>query len=302
MENTKQFIKLYNICDPDTGLGADGMKTEIALDSFSKDNLYNKNSVQFEYVKNGKVYAHLKIRAFEKNSIYSSILKDAINNDEIRPHFNQYVDSELKDKEGFHSQGYSNYAFLIEYYHKDIRNTGQNKLPSKKFGAPKQEIIPKNSNATVKTATKNLLLFVEQFMFTKGYSICILEADSLSLAYKVYSSYYPIWRNTETAIGTKKDEITINGIPTINGLHSTNVVNNILEAREPVKTLITCDNTSGPYMFKLLDPSTPSPVYNWSIVCKACNPSNPAKCSKSGGKRTQRKRKNRKLRKISRKN
>jgi hypothetical protein len=301
METLKPFIKLYTICDPDTGLGASGTKTEIPLDTFSKDNLYNKNSVQFEYVKNENVYAHLKIRAFEKNSIYFFILKDAININEIKPHFNQYVDSELKDKEGFHSQGYANYAFLIEYYHKDRRNTGKNKLPSTKFGAPKQENIPKNSNATVKTATKDLILFVEQFMFTKGFSICVLEADSLSLAYKVYSTYYPIWRRTETAMGPK-NEIDTSGNPSINGMHSSKVFNAKTSGTEPDQTLITCDNTSGPYMFKLLDPSTPSPLYDWSIVCKACNPSNPAKCTKSGGKRTQRKRKNRKLRKMSRKN
>jgi hypothetical protein len=302
METLKPFIKLYKICDPDTGLGASGTKTEIALDSFSKDDLYNKNSVQFEYVKNGNVYAHLKIRAFEKNSISSTILKSTINIDQIRPHFDQYIDIEFKDKEGFHSQGYANYAFLIEYYHKDIRNTGQNKLPSKKFGAPNQQNIPKNSNATVKTATKDLLLFVEKFMFTKGFSICVLEADSLSLAYKVYSTYYPIWRHTETAIGLK-DEINTSGNPSINGMHSSDVVKAIFNDEEPDKTLITCDNTSGPYMFKLLDPSTPSPLYDWSLVCKACNPSNPAKCTKkSGGKRTQKKRKNRKLRKMSRKN
>ena len=300
MESIKPFIKLYTICDPDTDLGAPGTKTEIPLDSFSKDNLYNKNSVQFEYVKNGNIYAHLKIRAFEKNSISSTILKSTINIDQIRPHFDPYIDSEFKDKEGFHSQGYANYAFLIEYYHKDIRNTGQNKLPSKKFGAP--PTIIKNSNATVKTATKDLLLFVEKFMFTKGFSICVLEADSLSLAYKVYSTYYPIWRRSDTAMGSK-DEINNSGIPMINGMHSSNFIQAIFEGREPDETLITCDNTSGPYMFKLLDPSTPSPLYDWSIVCKACNPDNPAKCTKkSGGKRTQRKRKNRKVRRMSRKN
>ena len=303
MESIKPFIKLYTICDPDTGLGAPGTKTEIPLDSFSKDDLYNKNSVQFEYVKNEKVYAHLKIRAFQKNSISSTILKSTINIDQIRPHFDLYIDSEFKDKEGFHSQGYANYAFLIEYYHKDIRNTGQNKLPSKKFGAPNQQNIPKNTNATVKTATKDLLLFVEKFMFTKGFSICFLEADSLSLAYKVYSTYYPIWRrNIDTVMG-RKDEIDTSGIPKINGMHSRKFVQAILEGREPDKTLITCDNTSGPYMFKLLDPSISSPLYDWSLVCNACNPGNPAKCSKkSGGKRTQRKRKVRKSRKITRKN
>jgi hypothetical protein len=300
METLKPFIKLYTICDPDTGLDASGTKTEIALDSFSKDNLYNKNSVQFQYEKNGNVYAHLKIRAFKKNEIGSTILKSTINKDQITPYFNQYVDREFKDKEQFHSQGYANYAFFIEYYHKDRRNTGPENLP-RKFGMPKQTIITKNSNATVKTATKNLLLFVEQFMFSKGFSFCILEADVLSLAYKVYSTYYPIWRNTETAMG-RKDEIDTSGNPSINGMRSSNVLDAIMYGTEPDETLITCDNTSGPYMFKLLDPSTPSPLYDWGVVCKACNPSNPTKCTKSGGKRTQRKRKNRKLRKMSRKN
>ena len=129
--------------------------------------------------------------------------------------------------------------------------------------------------------------YVEKKLNAIGIKCIVLDADNLTLAYKIYgpSGYYPMLRlpsgENNGLINTGNSRIKITGNK------SEKIMLNRWGMAEPPlsnenkKRLITCDNTPGPKMFKLLDDSTPT--YDWSDIKSRCTGGT------TGGKRKTRK-------------
>lgn len=144
------------------------------------------------------------------------------------------------------------------------------KNESSKDGEPP---IGKKSYFLNPSAAKDLFFFTEAFLKKIGFDVIVLKADTMSLAVKVYGpwGYYPMYKNDDTEV-----EVNNDGNILVSGNKIENVASKI-NSNEKAKRLLTCDYTSGPFMFKFLN-TDPVPVnirkglkYNWlqeQIMCK----------------------------------
>lgn len=112
--------------------------------------------------------------------------------------------------------------------------------------------------------------YVEEKLRSIGIECIILDADNLSLAYKIYGSkkgYYPM---------LKKLELNDNCKIKIDGSKSERLLFPDPALNEPTPLerfqLETCDLTQGPAMFKIIDPTKPKPPkFDWTETIYRCS-------------------------------
>lgn len=123
------------------------------------------------------------------------------------------------------------------------------------------------------TAAKNLFFHTEKFLKEIGFDVIVLKADTMSLAVKVYGpwGYYPTYWNKPG-----EQEINNDGDILVSGSKIGEVQSKI-HSKNNRKRLLTCDNTSGPFMFKFINTRyvpeelQPKLKYEWineNIMCK----------------------------------
>jgi hypothetical protein len=141
------------------------------------------------------------------------------------------------------------------------------------------------------TAASNLWNKVEKKLKDIGIHCIILDADNLTLAYKIYgkkNKYYPMW---------KKEELNENGEVNISGdklskLSQEDELGPELRAElglppmeevseNNIRRLKTCTNTQGPSMFKFIIPDVQVPSYNWDSIEAQCTTQNGGKRGKT---------------------
>lgn len=122
-------------------------------------------------------------------------------------------------------------------------------------------------------AAKKLFFYTEDFLKKIGFDVIVLKADTMSLAVKVYGpwGYYPTYWNKP---GEK--EINNDGNIIVSGSKIGSLESKI-RSKNNRKRLLTCDNTSGPMMFKFINTRyvakelIPKLKYEWlneEIMCK----------------------------------
>lgn len=107
-----------------------------------------------------------------------------------------------------------------------------------------------------KDAGKLLWSYVEKKLQSIGIECITLQADTMSLAIKIYgpAGYYPMWE-----VG----KINPEGDVVLNGSKAPMLSHN--------ERFQTCDFSQGPQMFKLIGPTQSSPRYNWSKARAICS-------------------------------
>jgi hypothetical protein len=116
------------------------------------------------------------------------------------------------------------------------------------------------------TAAKNLFDFTEVLLAQLGFDMIVLEADTMSLAVKVYGNwgYYPLWTNDQM----NEDETIVLKGDKVQGSSEIGQPYYTMEARRP---FINCDSSSGPWMIKVINPALPKPPkYSWNLEKLIC--------------------------------
>jgi hypothetical protein len=137
-----------------------------------------------------------------------------------------------------------------------------------------EPLIGKKSYFLNPKAAKDLFMFTESFVKNIGFDVIVLQADSLSLAVKVYGpwGYYPVYKTNRPG---EENQINEMGVIRLLGDKVSNV-QTLVRNEANRKRLINCDTTFGPLMFKFINTDNFNAntkkqlIYNWTVEKKMC--------------------------------
>lgn len=227
-----------------------------------------------------RVFASLRIYPIQKETFVEEYINKTVNKQEILPFFMKYMDTQTGKllPSAITSKGFCSFAVYLGYYTKEYRGNLLNPADNRKstFTTLRTNVRQdaqslfkplKGRNALPdypqtdlfflhESAGHDLKSFVESLIRKLGFDSILLYAANMTLAYKVYHDYFPMWHSSSD-FGIQmnaKGEIQIRG-----DLRK--------KTEEP-----TCNNTQGPALFKLLKDNPPK--YDWSKLEKLCGRTN----------------------------
>ena len=224
-----------------------------------------------------RVFASLRIYPIQKNTFVDEYIQKTVNNKEILPFFNKYLDAQTGQllPSAVTPKGFCSFAVYLGFYTKEyngnLLNPANNRkstfttLPSdlrqdavREFKPLKgKEALPDYPQTDLfflhETAGHDLKTYVESLLENVGFDVVLLYAANMTLAHKVYRDYYPMWHSSsEFGIQMNaRGEIQIRG-----------------DLRKKPEQA-TCNNTHGPALFKLL--GKPTPKYDWKQLETLCS-------------------------------
>ncbi len=249
-----------------------------------------------------RIFASVTLEKLTKDYLNKYLNPDTIQNlNDFKQSFVPYLNKDNTVKEQYITDEKLNFILIVsefrrEYSEKSLENDKKEgnyitesrsfkKNVSANFEQPK--LLEENKSRLKKSnlLSKNKIHFLHpkaarelwNFMETKlkslGIDCILLDADTLSLALKVYGrwGYYPIW--TKDAYNKNNK----NNLNLLLGTKSRVLFDNPNMNEKNKQKYRTCDLTHGPAMFKFLDKNKMPKPYSWALEGIQCATKNNTK-------------------------
>ncbi len=282
----EEIAKLQNTF-PSENLKKPRVFAEIDLQKFGVDNLFNaylspqRHPMSADFLPFFSHYMNPDKTSFKKEYQHNGYLTFAIDLQDFRRIYkpqgienNASIGTYAMNKSSFKENAFemeNGVKFLpTKLLDDDWRNE---KIKSKFKNSSSREgepLIGKKSYFLHPKAGRFLYELTEKFLRDIGFDIIFLQADTLSLAYKVYGplGYYPLYQKGVDGV---VDQVNNEGWIKITGskMGNESEVLSRIHSENNKKRLLTCDYTFGPQMFKFIneehvDPSLRKKLkYQW---------------------------------------